>query len=91
MWLHVEDAYCLICRRILQIECLLAPSPKLEYTAQTCIQDPAVKYSAFALLCPTMHMQTFSLSPEDPPVLLLGTGLAEQGVTGLSSWFVDLF
>jgi hypothetical protein len=38
-----------------------------------------------------MHMQTFSLSPEDPPVLLLGTGLAEQGVTGLSSWFVDLF
>jgi hypothetical protein len=91
MWLHVEDACCLICRRILRIECLLAPSPKLEYTAQHWIQDPAVKYSAFALLCPTLHMQTFSLSPEDPPVLLLGTGLAEQGVTGLSSWFVDLF
>jgi hypothetical protein len=24
VWLHVEDAYCLICRRILRIECLLA-------------------------------------------------------------------
>ena len=42
-----------------------------------------MKYIGICILCPTMHMQqTFSISPEDPPVLQLGTGLAQQGVTG---------